>query len=148
MTNLIVPITNDGNNKQIMLNDIPLNHFKDEKELINALIADAEPMDGYIDKKLEIVGHRISKTLMSKVDEKGQLVLDEDGSPIQQEVNIIFIFTKDKKTIFSMSKTFLVNYKAIVEIFGNPTEWKNPIVIKVSHGVTKKGNRMYKVRLV
>ncbi len=91
--------------------------YSDKVKIFNWLNGDSIPLKSFINTELEI------KDIICQKQEK----VDENGET--REINLIIFVSNDEKAYSTISKCVFSSLCSIIELFGFPDEWENPITI-------------------
>ena len=141
MTNALIPVGKDNDTTYISKK---VETKVDKISIYNALNNPDENVADNINMKIELVDVLLEQIEMVNDEDDGIEVVSETGEIVEEEpettvaVRTVLI-DKDGKSYQAVSKGVYNSIKQIINIFGEPSTWEDPLTVEVKQVKVKRG---------
>ena len=144
MTNALIPVGKDNDTTYISKK---VETKVDKISIYNALNNPDENVADNINMKIELVDVLLEQIEMVNDEDDGIEVVSETGEIVEEEpettvaVRTVLI-DKDGKSYQAVSKGVYNSIKQIINIFGEPSTWDDPLTVEVKQVKVKRGSML------
>ena len=144
MTNALIPVGKDNDTTYISKK---VETKVDKISIYNALNNPDENVADNINMKIELVDVLLEQIEMVNDEDDGIEVVSETGEIVEEEpettvaVRTVLI-DKDGKSYQAVSKGVYNSIKQIINIFGEPSTWEDPLTVEVKQVKVKRGSML------
>jgi len=144
MTNALIPVGKDNDTTYISKK---VETKVDKISIYNALNNPDENVADNINMKIELVDVLLEQIEMLNDEDDGIEVVSETGEIVEEEpettvaVRTVLI-DKDGKSYQAVSKGVYNSIKQIINIFGEPSTWEDPLTVEVKQVKVKRGSML------
>ena len=144
MTNALIPVGKDNDTTYISKK---VETKVDKISIYNALNNPDENVADNINMKIELVDVLLEQIEMVNDEDDGIEVVSETGEIVEEEsettvaVRTVLI-DKDGKAYQAVSKGVYNSIKQIINIFGEPSTWEDPLTVEVKQVKVKRGSML------
>ncbi len=144
MSNSLVAVNNEESNMYVSKE---VKSLDDKKAIYNALNNPDEDVASQINKDINVVDFLLEEVELSNdVDEDDEIPFNAETGEIVEPEKVIAVRTilidEDGESYQAVSKGVYNSVKQIINIFGEPSQWKEPLSVKVKQVKVKRGSML------